>query len=216
MGHGRYFGACDLEQIYSPELRLLVSQLEAKRLVDRRDKQHIGAFSAHLEVVCDSLSYHRWCKRPERFPVFDFEVHYRLHLVAARVTDYAAASQCPRTELHPSLKPADNLLFDQLFGYSLEELLVGQSQIGCLPLLQEAFDLLIGEFRTEEGPFHGVYVWASDSGGVEIAMGCCHRDTESATGIAGSWLNPYILERPLTQYSAVADAVERYTTSQAE
>ena len=103
----------ELELLDTEQLLLLVSQGNPQLLAHGRDDQHVGARRVLLEIVGDALPEDRRRERPERLAILDLEVHDRLHLRAARVTDDRAAAEGPWPKLHTALEPADHVLLGE-------------------------------------------------------------------------------------------------------
>src|SRR5207244_1863276 len=77
---------------------------------DFRDQQHVGTIHIEIEPLVDVLPQYRRSKRTKALPIFHFEIKNSLHRWAAGVGENRTRPECPRTEFHSTLKPADRLL----------------------------------------------------------------------------------------------------------
>ena len=61
-------------------------------LANRRDQQHVRRLAVEVEELAHVFQQTGRGERPERLPELDLEVHQRLHLGTARVTQDAAGA----------------------------------------------------------------------------------------------------------------------------
>ena len=81
---------------------------------------------------------------------------------------------------------------------------------------ETAFDLLLGEFRAEIGPAHGVDCAVQLARSIEMLMVGSERRADRAAGIARRRLDPDALEGSIAQYFAVGHAIERDAAGKTE
>jgi hypothetical protein len=85
-------------------------------------KKHERAFFGKVEIFGRTVGEDRGCERSETLTEFDFSV-YALPVVGIpRIGQNGTVSEGSWPEFHPSLEPADDLLFSKVFGDALEEL----------------------------------------------------------------------------------------------
>src|SRR6267154_6164719 len=100
--NGRKRGAFELQLVDPGHLSLFVRQDDPQLRSDRSDNRHIRAWPVLLEVVGYPFGKHRWCKWSKRFPVLDLQIHHRLHVSTAWVTEDRPPAESAGPELHPA------------------------------------------------------------------------------------------------------------------
>lgn len=121
-----------------------------------------------------------------------------------------------RPELHPSLKPPDDLLLVDRRGHLLVER-VSVKFLVVRAMAVEAGANAVGIVgRAEIGTGHAVepIVDSARPAAVDVIGGECR--AQRAAGIAGRWLDPDALELSLAQDLAIGDAVERDAAGETE
>ena len=186
--------------------RCLPSTGSRLAVAHRRHEQHVRAFLArtHVEILVGTVLQNRRRKRPKRLAELDLQVHHRLHLRAPRVADDAARSERARTELHATLKPADDLLPRDQVGHGLAERLVRvEFTIDGPDAVEERADLRVDRARAQQRPVLRV-ARTRHARLVEQLMPDEQRDAQRPPGIAGRRLNPDVLKRAFAQDAPVA------------
>ena len=165
-----------------------------------------------VEELLRPLHQHRRSERPERLAKLDLGVDDVLHARVSRVGQDAPVAEGARSQLEPSLEPADHLAGLQVLDDPCHQPVV----------------ILVPGMRDVVGPDEGVHVADAvllTPVGVahdEVAgltedhvvpdQGRAHR----AAAVAGRRLDEQFLERRLAQDATVGDAVERHAARQAE
>src|SRR5262249_62389622 len=121
-----------------------------------------------------------------------------------------------RSELHPALNPADDLSGGQLSCDPIDQLVVVQSQIGCLLLCQEPLDFLVREGRAEQRPLHRVVAAICFSWLFLELMPRRQGGADGSACVTGSRLDPHTFERPFSQDSPIPNTVEGHASRQTE
>ena len=144
--------------IVQPDL-LLVAQLAAPLLADRRHGEHVRAVLVgfHLEDLVRVVTEDGRRERSERLPELHLEVQGLLHLGGAGVTEDAAGTERPRPELHAALEPADDVsLLEQPRHPGEEVFLLREVGRHRAHRLEEHLDVLLAVRGAEEGALLGV------------------------------------------------------------
>jgi len=186
-----------------------------------RHQQHVRRRTVEVEVLTDPLFQHARRERPEALAVLDLQVHDRLHARRARVADDRAAAQGARTELHPPLAEADDVLSGQHLRDPRRPVGVRQLDGGQVVGVQIGLDLVAGEFGAEKGALHAVARFAVLAGRhlprlAERVVPVGERRAEGATGVARGRLDEQAVEDAGAQQDAVGDAVERDAAGHAQ
>src|SRR5687768_6817222 len=148
---------------------------------------------------------------PEAFAKLDLEVHRRLHLRRPGVAKNAASPKRPRSKLHPSLKPTDHFLRSQkVHGVPDQFRFISTVAILRAKGVKRLPDLRAVEGGTEQTSLLGIRIfrrpWI-----VEQLIPHEQGRAQSASGIAGGWLHPDVLEWSLAQKTTVGHTVEGNT-----
>src|SRR5262249_18156736 len=78
------------------------------------------------------------------------------------------------------------------------------------------FNLVLRVFRPQKCPLHAIEQRTELTWAIEVLVVGRQRGTQRTTGVAGRWLHPDVLEGAIAQYSAIANAIERNTTREAQ
>ena len=217
VGDGGDRRPADVELVDAKELLLLLGHRGAAIFPDRRHQQHVGALAVDLEVVRHVVVHHRRGKGSERLAELDLQVHDRLHLLGARIADDAARAKGPGTELHASLKPADDVLVGDQLGDALGKLSSSSRRWYLAPKPSSTRRIWAS---LKPGPIVRALLGPPRRGGprplLEVHVPGHQRRSQSTSGVARGGLDPQVLERTLAQDPAVAHAVERHTPRHAE
>src|SRR6185295_17964846 len=90
-------------------------------------------------------------ERAEALSELDLQVDDALHVGIAGIAQDAPRSECPRTELHPALKPADHLAVGHALRDTLAECsIVADVHVVGADAVQERPNLLVGVLRAEQ------------------------------------------------------------------
>ena len=190
------------------------------RLGHRGHQQHVGAVlvAAEVEVVVHPLREHRRREGPERLAELDLQVHHRLHLrgcgrrrgccgcpAPAGRTPCAPAASRP-----PSRWPISSATCSHRASSSSKRRYVAPlaSRNARISLVREARARGAMPRWPSREPRHALVA--------QQLVPDEQRRAERAAGVAGGRLDPDVLERPLAQDAAVADAVQRHAAGQAQ
>src|SRR4029453_4955131 len=117
------------------------------------DEQHVWTVLVppRLEPLVSIFSQHARREGPERFAELRLEVHQRLHLGRARVSDDRARSQRTRPELHAPREVSHHLLGGDLIRNDVEQRrLVGLMVVARTNAVESLPDLFGSKARAQE------------------------------------------------------------------
>src|ERR1051326_5914209 len=216
--HRRDGRARDVQLLDAEEFFLALAHLAPHFSAHRRDEEHVGRVAVQFEVFRDALAQDRRRERAETFAELYLQVHLRLHARRARVAENAPCAERARAELHPPLKPADDLLVREQTRDRLGQVRALDAAVARADSQQKLFDLVAREFRAEVRALHSVGATAADFLHVarvaEVLVPDRERRAERAPRVARRGLNPDVLERAFAKYPTIADAVERNAARQ--
>src|SRR5262249_22846691 len=165
--------------------------------------------AVELEIAGHALSKYARREGPERFAELDLLIHRRLHGLGASIAKDAARAQRPRTELHPSLEPADYVLLVDQSCNPGRQLARVQRAVGGAAFNQECLDLLIREGRSQERASHAIASRGRDPLTPQHGVPNRQRGPDGASRVSGCGLDPDALKRAFPENSPVAHAIER-------
>src|SRR5262249_59889978 len=103
----------NVELVDPLEPLLLGRHGDATLAADRSHQLHVGAAVVQLKIVRHVLARNRGRKWPKALAIFDPQIELALQARRAGVAEDGAVAERARTELHPALKPPDDLLLRQ-------------------------------------------------------------------------------------------------------
>src|SRR5579859_1394079 len=188
----------------------------ALRRAHRIRKGHKRRWMSALEIFSCGFLENRRSEGPEGFAMFDAAVERFLHLSAARIGEYAAASQSTRTPFSATLVPADNFSLSNVFGRSVHEgvfLELGDLNIfGIRLAARYGFANLL---RCKTGAPKGV-IHLEAARLSENLMVYGKGGAQRKTAIASGRLDVDALERRTFENFSIRHAIESDATGQAE
>ena len=197
MGNRRNFGSLHLEKVQSkPALASWAAH--AFLFADWSDQEHIRAFRAmiEIEIFAGALVQDRRSERPERFAELDFEIHDRLHRLAAGIADDASTAERAGAEFHPSLEQADDFLCADQIRHAFLDHAVVVAMIGGADAIQICVDLPVCEPRAEARTLLRVSR-IDDAPIFEQLMPYEQCGAQRSACVTGGGLNPQSVERAL-------------------
>src|SRR5690606_23977707 len=123
-------------------------------------------------------------ERPEPLAELDLDVHVGLHLRAAGIAEDAATPERARTELHPSVEPADDLAVGQLRGHLRGQLGARQLHILGVDRVERLFDLAVRVLGAKVRALHAVLARYHRARLAAVTMPDQLRDAEGAARVA--------------------------------
>src|SRR3990172_2388169 len=114
------------------------------------NKQHERTWPIPVKVVFHFVFQNRRSERTKDFAELYFEINDRLVFGIARICQNTSASKGPRTELHPPLTPANDMLSGNKPGRFAQQLLVLQLAMRDILLQKEMLYVRVGVLRAQE------------------------------------------------------------------
>src|ERR1044072_5283930 len=180
---------------------------------DRGHNLHVRTLAAQIEPLRSMLAQHAWRKRPKAFAKLDLEIHLRLHLRIARVSDNAARAQRAWSKLHAATKPTNHFTGRKQLSHFSRERQIRQSLGHARHTLDIRADLSVSVFRTKQSSAHRVALLIVARTSHHLVPDC-KRGTERSTGVTCRRLDPKLRERTFAQDATVRNAIERNTSGQ--
>src|SRR5262249_31341250 len=119
--------------------------------------------------------------------------------------------------LEPSGKMTNHLAFDEAVGQVVRPLVVAEAPVWVAVSIEIRLDLLVRELRPPvRSALTRPRVSLQGPRTAEVGVVDVERGPQRASGIAGRWLNPQVVERPFAQEPPVGYAIQCHAAGQAE
>src|SRR5258707_971890 len=116
MSNGREIGSKEVKPLVKRFVVVTRGKWNLFVLTDRRNQQHIGRSPVQFKVFGNVLFQNGRRERTEALAILNLEIQFLLHFRVPRISQNAAVAKSARAELHPALKPSDDIPFFQLSG----------------------------------------------------------------------------------------------------
>ncbi len=215
MSDRRNVGTLEIQAVMYVHLSIVLRQRVTTLFVDHANQQHVGRGCTEIKIFVAIFSQDRRGKWPEPFAKLDLKIQLFLHFRMAWITENAPVAESPWTELHASLKPADNLPLFQQFG----NIFTKQRKVTVFfvwSTVSAAHPLNINgtKFRTQIGTLHIIRTRRINFPFCPRPdIVCCVGSSERSTCITGRRLNPELVNNATFQQFAIGDTVKSNTTS---